>query len=113
MGLVEHVLHVGIQVMQSSFGDRIRDIVDGTGHVWQSTLLCPCVASLGREFSEKSNLEIVKVLVIARKLPLSSIFEHGFDNEPVLVFGKTVSWYTCFKRCMERSRGFLHMVLLR
>jgi hypothetical protein len=62
--LVEEVLDVCVEVMQTPLGDGIGNVVDGSWHVWQSALLRARITCLGREFGEEGDLEVVEILVI-------------------------------------------------
>lgn len=99
--------------MQSSFCDGIRHIADGARHVRERSLLGAGITSLGGEFSEKGNLEVIKVLIVPGQFPMSPILELCFNDKPVLVLCKAIARYPGRDGCVEfRCRARYKLVLL-
>lgn len=108
-GLAQQVLDVRVQVVQAALGDGVGDVADGAGHVGEGAFLRARVAGLGGELGEERNLEVVKVFVVARQLPVAAILEHCLDDEPVLFLGEAVAGDAGLDRGVEVGRRVAHM----
>lgn len=99
--------------MQSSLCDGIRHIADGARHVRECSLLGAGITSLSGEFSQKGNLEVIKVLIVPGQFPVSPILELCFNDKPVLVLCKAIARYPGRDGCIEfRCRARYKFVLL-
>lgn len=57
------------------------------------------------ELLEKSNLEIIEILVITREFPVPAVFKLAFDDVPIFVVFKAVPGNRCGYRGVKGTLG--------
>lgn len=90
----QEFLDVFIQILSAAVGDGVRDMGDWSGHIRQSARLSTVTRFL-LKLSQKCDLEIVEVVVVAGQFPAATVLHFGLDNVPVFVVVEAVPGNRC------------------
>lgn len=84
------LLDVFIQIVPTAVRDGVSNVGNGAGHKWQSARPAT-VACLILKLSQEIDLEIIKVMVVSRQLPASTILHLDLNDVPVFIIVEAIS----------------------
>jgi hypothetical protein len=97
----QEILNIFIEISSTAVRDVVGYVCDWSRHKWQSPLGVLDSAGFDRESCDELNLEVVKVLIQALKLPMPAILHLTFNNKPENIICETIPRNTCFYRSKE------------